>query len=232
VSVSGALLFARYAYPPNQLGYCGPDGAEALLRADAPAEIARRARRFEGAWSYLEFLAGVAGVDDPLDETVVAAYWVGGALLDRVDPGALVAWLRTRFVGQSGGTWADADDRALPHHSFQVFEVYPWAEMLRRNPNPVALSVLDRCRIRVGEVVAVHGETATVRCRPLLVDLVPGPPVEETVTWSVAGRSLLGGLASGDTVALHWDWVCDVLAPDQREWLEKLEERQRDVIAT
>ena len=30
MSVQGALLFARYAYPPNELGYCGPDGAGAL----------------------------------------------------------------------------------------------------------------------------------------------------------------------------------------------------------
>ena len=44
MSVRGTLLFARYAYPPNQLGYCGPDGAGALLRGDAPDEIARTAR--------------------------------------------------------------------------------------------------------------------------------------------------------------------------------------------
>jgi hypothetical protein len=57
MSDAGARLFARYAYPPNELGYCGPDGAAAMLDPDRPAEIARRARQFEGAWSYLEFLA-------------------------------------------------------------------------------------------------------------------------------------------------------------------------------
>nr|BFE74952.1 hypothetical protein GCM10020092_082530 [Actinoplanes digitatis] len=130
MSVRGTLLFARYAYPPNELGYCGPEGAAALLRPDAPAEIARRARRFEGAWSYLEFIAASAGIGDPLDEAVVEAYWIGNELLDGVSAPDLVAWLGERFHGQPGGTWRTAGGRATPHHSFQVFEVYPWAGLL------------------------------------------------------------------------------------------------------
>ena len=228
MSQRGTVLFARYAYPPNELGYCGPDGAPALLRADS-AEIARRARRFEGAWSYLEFIAQSTGIPDPLDEVVVEAYWIGNDLLDRVDSAELMAWLRTRFAGQVGGTWADADGRAVAHHSFQVFEVYPWAAMLRRGAGPAAVSVLDRCRIRTGEVCEIHGETATVRCRPLVWDgatLIPGPDTDEVVRWSAGGRSLLPGLTEGDRVALHWDWVCDVITGEQAARIEKYEQRQ------
>ena len=233
MSVPGALLFARYAYPPNELGYCGPDGAAALLRADEPAEIARRARAFEGAWSYLEFIARAAGVPDPLDVAVVEAYWVGNELLDDVDPRALVAWLSDRFRSQSGGTWRAAGDRAAPHHSFQVFEVYPWAAMLRRAANPVAVSVLDRCRIRTGVVLDVTGATATVRSRPLTWDgaaLRPGPAVDEVVSWSAYGRSLLDGLSPGDRVTLHWDWVCDVVTERQSRVVERLAARQYDAL--
>ena len=103
MSAEGAVRFARYAYPPNALGYCGPAGSEALLAPDATDEIERRARHFEGAWSYLEVLAEATGLD-PLDDEVVEAYWVGSDLLDEVDPGALVARLRERFRGQPGGT--------------------------------------------------------------------------------------------------------------------------------
>jgi hypothetical protein len=233
VSAAGALLFARYAYPPNELGYCGPDGAADLLRADAPAEIARRARAFDGAWAYLEFIARTAGVRDPLDVAVVEAYWIGNDLLDRVDAPALVAFLRERFAGQLGGTWRSADDRATAHHSFQVFEVYPWAAMLTRKAAPVAVSVLDRCRIRTGVVLAVTGETATVRSHPIVRTggtVVSGPPVDETVSWSAGGRSLLPGLAPGDLVSLHWDWVCDVLTEPQRDRIEALEQRTRDAV--
>lgn len=226
MSSAGALLFARYAYPPNELGYCGPPGS--LLDASAD-EIARRARGFEGAWAYLEFLAGCAGLADPLAEPVVAAYWIGGPLVDQAPPAELAAFLRRRFAGQTGGTWADADDRAIAHHSFHVFEVYPWAALLRRTGNPAAVSVLDRCRIRTGVVRAVHGATATVASRPLIWEnssLRYGPPRSEEVVWSVDGRSLLAGLAPGDQVALHWDWVCDVLTDQQVALLLGYEERQ------
>ncbi|WP_328914284.1 MULTISPECIES: DUF6390 family protein [unclassified Streptomyces] len=233
MSAQGALLFARYAYPPNELGYCGPPDASALLRADAVAGIERRAREFEGAWCYLEFLAETAGVADPLDARVVEAYWIGNDLLDRVDSAALVERMRDRFRGQLGGTWREAGHRALAHHSFQVFDVYPWARMLRTSGNPSALSVLDQCRIRTGVVLGVDGESATVESRPLAWDggaMVTGPARTERVRWSTGGRALIDGLAPGDRVALHWDWVCDVLTEAQATRVESLESHQRTAL--
>ena len=234
MSRSGALRFAQYAYPPNELGYCGPDGAGVMLDPEAAAEIERRARQFEGAWSYLELIAESAGLPDPLDVAVVDAYWVGNALLERVDPGALVSRLEDRFRGQVGGTWREAADRAVAHHSFQVFEVYPWAGLLRagRPPGPAA-TVLDRCRIRVGRVLAVHGEDATVECRPLAWDgatLRESGPVTETVRWSVDGGSLIAAPHVGDTVALHWDWVCEVVGPGRARVVRDREQRARALV--
>lgn len=226
MSERGAILFARYAYPPNELGYCGPADPTALLRPANTEAIERGAREFDGAWCYLEFLAESAGLDDPLDERVVEAYWIGNDLLDRADPEALLARMRDRFRSQSGGTWRDAGDRALAHHSFQVFDVYPWAALLRASGNPTALSVLDRCRIRTGVVHAVDGESATVESRPLTwtgTALVPGTPCRESVRWSTGGRSLIPGLTPGDLVALHWDWVCDVITEEQAARIESTE---------
>lgn len=233
MSVEGALLFARYAYPPNELGYCGPDGAEALLRADEPAEIARRARHFQGAWSYLEFIAAAAGSADPLDPAVVEAYWIGNDLLDKVDSHALVDWLRDRFTSQLGGTWREAGSRATANHSFQVFEVYPWAALLGANTHPIAVSLLDQCRIRTGIVRDVGPETATVRSHPLAWNgsaFTAGPAADETVTWSAQGRTLLAGLSPGDRVTMHWNWICDVITGRQRDRLESLENRQLDAL--
>ncbi|MDQ3591509.1 MAG: DUF6390 family protein, partial [Actinomycetota bacterium] len=36
---SGAALFARYAFPPNELGYCGPEGSEVLLEGGARGNL-------------------------------------------------------------------------------------------------------------------------------------------------------------------------------------------------
>ncbi len=245
MAVSGTTLFARYAYPPNELGYCGPGDASVLLGLDSPGaeqQIARHARQFEGAWPYLEIIASAAQIADPLDARVVEAYWIGNELLDTVDPESLVVQLQERFVGQVGATWAPG----LPHHSFHVFAVYPWVGLLRRGGdrgNDVALSVLEQCRIRWGEVVAVDDSRVRVRSRPLVLRdglLELGPLREETAAWSVAGASLLtpagsadtGGVAVpvdvGDRVAMHWDWVCDVLTEQQ---VVELELRSADQLA-
>lgn len=235
MSARGAALFARFAYPPNELGYCGPEGAEALLDDQATAEITRRAHGFEGAWSYLEFLAEAVGSADPLDEQVVAAYWIGGELLDCVDPGALLERLEDRFRGQLGGSWRDARHRALPHHSFQVFEVYPWAALLGQAATPTAVSVLDRCRIRTGKVLEVYGESARVLCRPLVwsaLGLGLAEHQEEHVRWSVNGRALIAPPCPGDIVALHWDWVAQTVTAEEARAIEELEARQRARISS
>jgi hypothetical protein len=230
MSARGALLFARYAYPPNELGYCGPEGAAALLQPDATREIERRARQFDGAWAYLEVIAEEAGLADPLDAGVVEAYWLGNDLLGTVAPDVLLTRLEDRFRGQLGGTWRAAADRATPHHTFQVFEVYPWAGLLAADHNTTAVSVLDRCRIRIGRVLEVHGEEATVESSALHWDgsaLGLAPARTERARWSVDGTALLDAVAPGDLVTLHWDWVCDVVTEEQAARLEALEERQR-----
>ena len=234
MSAEGAVLFARYAYPPNELGYCGPEGAEAMLDAFAVADIERRARRFDGAWSYLEVLAESLDNADPLATDVVEAYWVGSDLLDGVEPATLVERLEDRFRGQPGGTWRAAVDRARAHHSFQVFEVYPWAGLLQagRPPEP-AVHVLDRCRIRVGVAQSVTGETLEVATHPLSWDgtaLRRSGEVFERVRWSVDGRTLIRTPEPGDLLALHWDWVCDILTPDQARLVGELEDRQRHAV--
>src|SRR5690349_16965888 len=122
---AGQALFARYAYPPNELGYCGP--ADTSI-----GELASRARDFDGAWPYLGIIADAAGITDPLDTEVVRSYWVGGPLLDRVDPAVLLARLRLAFAGQVTGLLAElpAAGGVAAHHSFHVFVVYPWVRFL------------------------------------------------------------------------------------------------------
>ncbi len=233
----GALRFARYAYPPNELGYCGPAGAGEFLgitALDAEAEVRRRARLFEGAWHYLEVIAAAAQIDDPLDDRVVEAYWVGNELLDSLDPAELLTELRTRFRGQSGGSWADAGARASAHHSFHVFEVYPWVSLLGGRDDRVPLNVLEQCRIRTGHVVAVEGERATVRTRPLAWDsarLSLGPERAELVRWADGGQGLLDSVHVGDLVSLHWDWVCDVLDERAQEAITRREAAQLAALA-
>ena len=111
---AGPLRFARFAYPPNVLGYCGPGESAALLEhADAGVaggDLSNLARQFAGAWPYLELIAASCGRADPLDADVVEAYWLGNELLDRVDAGVFAAHLaaglkaqRLTIVGTTAG---------------------------------------------------------------------------------------------------------------------------------
>jgi hypothetical protein len=223
----GPVVFARYAYPPNALGYCGPDDHRAVLEhADegvAGRDLAALARGFDGAWPYLRLIAGANGIADPLDARVVEAYWVGNRLLDRVGPAGLGRSLDERFRARAGRAFeqlaAPVLAGAVPHHSFHVLCVYPWLGLLRagaRDGRP--LEVLDRCRIRWGRVERVVGDLVEVRSQPLTWDgreLRLGPARPETATGRTRGRALAGPGGPGAWGARPWDWVCDRLTPTQ-----------------
>lgn len=225
-TVDGPLLFARYAYPPNELGYCGGEDHGALLEqtstgvSDGGLRLALRA--FDGAWPYLELIAAANGRVDPLDAQVVEAYWVGSRLLERVSPALLGGSLDDRFRHRAGRSWPQLaraiPDGALPHHNFHVFGVYPFVGLLRSGVISEPLRVLDRCRIRWGRVVTVAGDRAVVQSRPLEWDghrLVLGAARDEVAVTGEGTMQLTRALAAGDWCSLHWDWVCDRLEPAQ-----------------
>lgn len=242
MSASGAVMFARFAFPPNLAGYCGPAGAEELFAYGAGRQppdpgLELLARAFDGAWPYLELLNDAAPVDDPLDEHVVEAYWIGNALLTDVGAGRWGNHLDDRFRPRSGRAihriTAGVAVGAVPNHAYHVFGVYPWVGLLRDGIGGAEpLRVLDRCRIRWGAVVDVAGERATVRSRPLRwtgTALSLGDPIVETAEWGANG-GLAGLIAPGDTVALHWDWICQQLSTDQAGWLERVTSSQLEVV--
>jgi hypothetical protein len=193
---------------------------------------------FEGAWPYLQLIAAANGIADPLDPRVVSAYWVGNRLLDQVLPALLFDSMESRFRPRAGGSWWKLEEvvspDAVPHHNFHVFAVYPWVGLLRSGrlvDEP--LRVLDRCRIRWGQVTEVDEAFVHVSSRPLVYDghhLALGTPVGE-----VAARHPEGvgpHLAAGDWVSLHWDWVCDRLDTRSLAALQHYTERTLGVANT
>jgi uncharacterized protein DUF6390 len=231
----GPLLFARYAYPPNALGLCGADESRTLLEygtAHASDDgLAELARAFEGAWPYLTLIAGANRIQDPLDERVVEAYWVGNSLLDKVSAQGLARHVEDRFKGRVGRSWERIVDAvaagAVPHHTFHVFAVYPWLGLLRGGTVEQPLSVLDRCRITPALVQRVNGETVTVLAPALSWDgrtLSLGPWAERTARFGDGGLGFVSP-EPGDWVSLHWDFVCDRLTLRQAVLLHRTTER-------
>lgn len=239
---AGQRLFARYAYAPNHLGYCGPADSAALLDLAATGQTADDieaiAARFSGAWPYLCVLADLAGLDDPLDERIVRAYWTGSSLLDEVSQPRFWRTLLARITAAGAGRyWAHLTpallSEAMPTHAFHVFGVYPWTRLLTAGGSAAAapaLHVLDSCRIRWGRVLAVDGDHAMVRGRRLTWDgrvLRLGEESEDTVRLTVAAagnRRFAAEVLPGDWLAVHWDLACERLTAEQlgqlRRWTD------------
>lgn len=230
--MSGAAQFARFALPPNAYGYCGPADldlvAELVAAGESAVEEMRSvAQQFEGAWPYLEFLSDIAG-SDPLTAEVVEAYWIGNDLLADIDTLAWGNSVEERFRPRAGARWrvlADGIAGGVPTHAFHVFCVYPWVGLLRAGFTDHALQVIDQCRIRWGTVVDTIGSEALVRSAPLRWDgrhLHHGSERVETVRIPVENNE---PVLRGDAVALHWDYVCQVLSSHQLEFLIRYHDR-------
>ena len=233
---AGERLFARYAYAPNHLGYCGPADSAALAELASTgrtnADVRSIASRFSGAWPYLCVLAELAGIADPLDERVVRAYWTGSSLLDEVDRPRFWRNLLDRIAAAGAGRyWTHLKPaliaEAMPTHAFHVFGVYPWTRLLTADDPGPALHVLDSCRIRWARVSSVEAGRATVRGRHLTWDgraLGLGQEVEESVRLTEDGRAFVTDLSPGDWLAVHWDLACERLTVDElwqlRRWTD------------
>lgn len=230
----GPARFARFAYPPNALGLCGPDDHRALLEAagstgaPAEAELRHLAPGFAGAWPYLQLIAAANGIDDPLDDRVVTAYWIGNDLLHAVPAAWLADQSDERFRRMASTRFEHVADAVLaggrPHHNFHVFNVYPWVGLLRGDRTGEPLRVLDQCRIRSAVVVAGGSDTVEVAGTRLVWDgdRLGEQPATQRLPWQWRGTGPGPAPAVGAAVALHWDWICQPIthaeAASLRRW--------------
>lgn len=221
--VNGALLFGRYAFPPNRLGYCGPDDHPALFQyvtqGATDQGLLDLERRFDGAYPYLRLIAQANNIPDPFDRRVVEAYWIGNEYLERVGASPFFESLGERFRNRmDAGTFnwlaSKLEHGARPHHNFHVFEVYLRAGLTRDRAASIGLQRIDSCRISWGRVAAVDGAELVVERAPLELregKLALTEPVPVRVTRQIDGRGFADGARVGDHVSMHWNWVCEVI---------------------
>lgn len=231
-SQRGVEMFARYAYAPNALGYCGPP-LGATLRDGSPDEVRRAASKFSGAWPYLRVLSAVTGITDPLDYRLVESYWLGGGVGAGLDPQRFFDGLLAIIGPQAGRYWShltpDLAREAAANHSFHVFGVYPWTRFLGRGMDEHPLTVLDNCRITWGTVLRRDRDRIEVRCRQLALDgeaLVLSDPSPRSFDVWTDGYSAVPDVAAGDEVALHWGRLCGRLSPRQVRAIADATDRQ------
>ncbi|MBO0881204.1 MAG: hypothetical protein J2P17_12820 [Mycobacterium sp.] len=228
-------MFARYAYAPNALGYCGPP-LGATLRGGAVEEIRSAATKFSGAWPYLQVLSTITGIADPLDYRLVESYWLGGGVGAGLDPDEFVDELLGIIGPQAGRYWShlgpDLASEAAANHCFHVFGVYPWSRLLGRGLDEHPLSVLENCRITWGTVLSRDGDNIDVSCRRLVWDGralgLSEPSARRLAVWA-DGYSAVPDVTVGDEVAIHWGRLCGRLQPEQIRVLADATTRQLGV---
>jgi len=221
------VLFGRYAFGPNRLGYCGPDESSSLLALAATGSddvgLRSLARGFEGAFPYLSLIAAANDVADPLDRAVVEAYWLGNGLTAAVRARDLHRSVEDRFrtrLAPNDWRWLESAvaSGARPVHAFHVFDVFPKLGLLRGEAVRDVMATIDACRIRWGRVEAVVGDSLIVSAASLeMLDgqLRLGTPRLESVSRWLDGTGFIDDAGPGEMVAIHWSWACDRLTARQ-----------------
>ena len=218
LELSGLLLFIRYGFMPNHLGYCGGDHAEVLFEHAATGRpdprLAPLLARFTGAFPYLRTIAAANAITDPFDRRVVEAYWLGNELLENVEARRLSDSLEERFGRQLTGRLREEVLRkppagARPYHLFHVLDVYR-----RLSSDEVGMAAMESCRVSWGRVRAVEAAGLLVERQPLVLrdgHLVLGEVALERVQREISGQGFVDAVAEGDWVSIHWGWACEVL---------------------
>lgn len=223
---SGILSCTTYAFMPNRLSYCGPDKNRDLFEYGATqtvdAGLKEILAEFQTLWPYLRLIASSNQTNDPFDEKVVEAYWIGNELLEQTPIREFYGHLaetmnfKKRLDGKSlEYLVGKLPLGAKPHHTFHVLNVF-W----RTGHHAIQHTVetMDSCRVSWGKISAVRPNEFDVRSRPLeLADqkLRLGRPVQKTIQRSIDDKTFIRTPKVGDWVSFHWSFACEILTDRQ-----------------
>jgi len=212
---SGTQLFIRYAFAPNKLRYCGPSDNRAVfdyfINQKDDERLMKLLSKFEGAYPYLQYIAFKNKINDPFDERVVEAYWIGNALLNCISINDYHNYLKNRFKGQWDKKafdmiFSSSIYSAKPHHSFHVLSGFA-----KKNISDKTLEFIRNCMINTGKVKAIQKDNIAIISKELICKdnkLYYWKSIDKTIDYS---DSFLPNIQIGDTISYHWNWVCDKL---------------------
>ncbi len=253
--MSGLDLAARYSLRPHELGFCGPQIArrqqilKKFIRGEASAAKTRKALKdFKGAYHYYGLIAKSNKIKNPFDEKVVAAYWIGNSLLEKVKTEDLREMIIKYFSGKgllpkeiAVKKAAAIPENSKPHHSFHVLVI----GSVTGSVDFKNTKLKDLCRIGWGRVTKKFkvlplrgisrreksspptgdlpkGEKfkVIVTCQPLVgkKKIRLGRPVKREIIWD---REIVPKVKIGDWVSFHWNWLVQVLTKKEVKNLRK-----------
>lgn len=234
--MSGLKLAALYSLKPHLLGLCGPREAakqKILFKYLAGEDISSKKirevlKKFTGAYSYYQLIAKSNKINDPFDEEVIRAYWLGNELLNRIKitdlrkiiakdfsrPGLLpknAVLKKSKEIPKGSG----------PHHSFHVLVI----GSVTGSINFANTKLKDLCRIGWGKIIKRLQVTSfkfkvLVEYQPLVGKkiLKLGKLRKKEVIWD---KKIVPEVKIGDWVSFHWDQLVQVLTKEDLANLKK-----------
>jgi hypothetical protein len=231
MSKLGLKLGLRYSFWPNQFGFCGPQGKSAKAafldfltdQKVSEKKIIKLMQSFKGAVPYYKLIARSNSIKDYFDEKVVAAYWIGNQLLDKVSVGSLRKMIIKDFSGPGLLNKKIAlkkaqsiPDRSRPHHSFHVLIIGSVTGTVNLRGK-----LLDVCRVGWGRVVDLRQkDKLVVRYQPLVgkKKLTLGRPIKKKI---LRDKRLVSKIKIGDWVSFHWGYLIQKLSAQEVKNLRK-----------
>ena len=235
----GEFLHAKHAFPPNSLGYCGPDVRGRIedylhnnSRGDSLIPILTR---FEAAYPFVKMIAKSTG-REPFDFHVAEAYWLGNSLLDHVEPIDFFEFTHQdlsssrKMVGkgdslrrdEAKSLFQELGTMAKPHHTFYVLGMYAKSS-IRAGTEDKLLELMDSCRISWGKVSQVNRDSLVV-VRPSLALkdglLTLAPPKKKEISYDPE-ITPFSSIQRGDWVSVHWNFASEKLTPYQLKNLKR-----------
>lgn len=236
---SGELLHAKHAFPPNNLGYCGPDVQGRILDYlhdhSSGENLHAVLTKFESAYPFVKMIAKSTG-RKPFDYEVSEAYWLGNSLLHQVAPTEFFRFTHQylapsrKLVGKDDalpmeGTkylFRKIGKIAKPHHTFYVLGLYARSSAKSGTEDKI-LQLMDSCRISWGKVVEVKKDSLLVERPPLFLDnerLSLARPQKKEIKYDPEIRPF-EDIRKGDWVSIHWNFASEKIAPHQLRNLKR-----------
>jgi hypothetical protein len=212
--LEGVELSARFAFPPNSIGYCGETSFSKAFKKylgnkskENSLALKKEIRKFPVHYAYLKFIADAHHLD-PFDYRVCEAFWLGNELLDGFEKKDLQEFVLTKLCGKGMLSKKRAKeiagaipDGCVPHHSFHVLVVQFVTGKVEKT-----LENKDKCLPSVARVV--DAKNGIVERKPLTWNsrkkkFEIGGWKKEKIVFGKNGIELVSP-RKGDLVAAHW----------------------------
>ncbi len=231
-AIEGLQRCSRYSFGPNRLHYCGPDANAELLayiqNKTTDKGLENIIKKFATLYPYLKLISRANNIEDPFNDRVVQAYWIGNELLENV---ALQELHRNliedhqikKKIGLKSFFRLEnkIKQQAVPHHSFHVLNIWRRTGHL---DEAQTLFSMDSCRISWGKITKIDGPHITIKTKPLIEQnskLALGSEIEKRVTRFLESNLEIDSLKENDIITAHWGVPCEKISLNQAQNLEK-----------